>query len=87
VILYEQIDSRGQFDTVEVVRGQESLAAATVAAAHQWRFAPGRRGGVDSASEVVGVVTFRGSATPAKCRYLTRFTNPRASNPRQAWRY
>jgi hypothetical protein len=47
------------------VRGQESLTAATVAAAHQWRFAPGRRGGADSDSEVVVVVTFRRSATPA----------------------
>lgn len=65
VILCEQIDSRGQVDTVEVVRSQESLTAATVAAAHQWRFVPGRRGGADSASEVVVVVTFRRSATPA----------------------
>jgi TonB family protein len=64
VILCEQIDSRGQVDTVEVVRGQESLTAATVAAAHQWRFVPGRRGGADSDSEVVVVVTFRRSATP-----------------------
>ena len=65
VILRELVDSRGQVDTVEVVRGQESLSAATVAVAHQWRFAPGRRGGADSDSEVVVVVTFRRSATPA----------------------
>jgi hypothetical protein len=65
VILRELVDSRGQVDTVEVVRGQESLTAVTVAAAHQWRFAPGRRGGADSDSEVVVVVTFRRSATPA----------------------
>jgi TonB family protein len=65
VILCEQVDSQGQVDTVEVVRGQESLTAATVSAARQWRFAPGRRGGVDSDSEVVVVVTFRRSATPA----------------------
>jgi TonB family protein len=65
VILCEQVDSRGQVATVEVVRGQESLTAATVAAAHQWRFAPGRRGGADSDTEVVVVVTFRRSATPA----------------------
>ncbi|MGB8493084.1 MAG: energy transducer TonB [Candidatus Acidiferrum sp.] len=64
VILCEQIDSRGQVDTVEVVRGQESLTTATVAAAHQWRFAPGRRSGADSNSEVIVVVTFRRSATP-----------------------
>jgi TonB family protein len=65
VILCEQIDSRGQVDTVEVVRGQESLTAATVAAARQWRFVPGRRGGADSDTEVVVVVTFRRSAAPA----------------------
>jgi len=63
VILRELVDSRGQVDAVEVVRGQESLTAATVAAAHQWHFVPGRRGGVDSNSEVVVVVTFRRSAT------------------------
>ncbi len=65
VILSEQIDSRGQVAAIEVLRGQESLTAATVAAAHQWRFAPGRRGGADCDSEVVVVVTFRRSATPA----------------------
>lgn len=65
VILCEQVDSQGQVDTVEVVRGQESLTAATVAAGHKWRFAPGRRGGADSDTEVIVVVTFRRSATPA----------------------
>ncbi|MFI5097850.1 MAG: energy transducer TonB [Candidatus Acidiferrales bacterium] len=64
-ILCELVDSRGQVDTVEVVRGQKSLTAATVAAARQWRFVPGRRGGANSASEVIVVVTFRRSATPA----------------------
>ena len=65
VILCEHVDSLGQLDTVEVVRGPESPTAATVAAARQWRFTPGRRGGTDSDSEVVVVVTFRRSATPA----------------------
>jgi TonB family protein len=65
VILCEQVDSRGHVDSVEVVRGQESLTAATVAAARQWRFVPGRRGGADGDTEVVVVVTFRRSATPA----------------------
>jgi TonB family protein len=65
VILCEQVDSQGQVDSIEVVRGPESLTAATVAAAHQWRFAPGRRGGADSDSEVFVVVTFRRSATAA----------------------
>jgi len=65
VILCEQVNSQGQVDSIEVVRGQESLTAATVAAARQWRFAPGRRGGADSDSEVVVVVTFRRSATSA----------------------
>jgi len=66
VILRELVDSRGQVDTVEVVRGQESLTTATVAAARQWRFSPGRRGGADSASEVIVVVTFRRTATPPR---------------------
>jgi TonB family protein len=65
VILCEQVDSQGQVDSIEVVRGPESLTLATVAAAHQWHFAPGRRGGADSDSEVVVVVTFRRSATAA----------------------
>ena len=65
VILCEQVDSQGQVDSMEVVRGPESLTAATVAAAHKWHFVPGRRGGADSDSEVVVVVTFRRSATPA----------------------
>jgi TonB family protein len=65
VILCEQVNSQGQVDSIEVVRSQESLTAATVAAARQWRFAPGRRGGADSDSEVVVVVTFRRSATSA----------------------
>ncbi|HXR32537.1 MAG TPA: energy transducer TonB [Verrucomicrobiae bacterium] len=64
VILCEQVDSRGQADTLEVVRGPESLTAATIAAAHKWRFAPGKRSGADSDSVVIVVVTFRRSATP-----------------------
>ena len=65
VILCEQVDSRGKVDFVEVIRGQESPTAATVDAARQWRFAPGRRGGADSDSEVIVVVTFRRSETSA----------------------
>ncbi len=66
VILCEQVDSQGQVDSIEVVRGPESVTAATVAAAHQWHFAPGRRGGADRDSEVVVVVAFRRSATAAR---------------------
>jgi len=66
VILCEQVDSRGQVDSLEVVRGPESLTPAVAAAAHKWHFEPGRRGGADSDSEVVVVVTFRRSATPAR---------------------
>jgi TonB family protein len=65
VILCEQVDAGGQVGTINVVRGQESLIAATVAAARQWHFAPGRRGGVDRDSEVVVVVTYRRSAVAA----------------------
>ena len=65
VILCEQVNSQGQVTWVEVVRGQDPLTAATVAATRQWHFVPARRGGADSASEVVVVVTFRRSATLA----------------------
>jgi outer membrane biosynthesis protein TonB len=67
VILCEQVDAQGQVGSIDVVRGPESLTAATVAAARQWRFAPGRQGGVDWDSEVIVVVTYRRSvaAVPA----------------------
>lgn len=61
VILYEQVDAGGHLGSINVVRGPESLTAATVAAARQWRFAPGRQGGVDRDSQVVVVVTYRRS--------------------------
>ncbi len=62
VILCEQVDTQGQVRAVEVVRGAKSLTAATVAAAREWRFAPGRQNGVDSESEVVVVVAYRRAA-------------------------
>jgi len=65
VILSEQINSHGQVEAAEIVRGQESLTGPIVDAARQWRFAPGRRGGDDSDSEVIVVVTFRPSPGPA----------------------
>ena len=61
VILREQVDSRGQPDSVEVLRDSQSLSALTVAAARQWRFAPARRAGADTNSEVIVVVIFRPS--------------------------
>ena len=63
VILCEQVDAQGQVENVSVVRGPESLTAATVAAAREWRFAPARQSGVDRDSEVIVVVTYRRSAT------------------------
>ncbi len=66
VILCEQVDAQGQVGSINVVRGQESLTAATVAAARQWRFAPGRQGGTDRNSEVIVVVTYRRSATTTR---------------------
>jgi len=62
VILYEHVDAGGQVGSINVVRGPESLTAATVAAAREWRFAPGRQGGVDRDSQVVFVVTYRRAA-------------------------
>jgi TonB family protein len=59
VILYEHVDAGGQVASISVVSGPESLTAATVAAARQWQFAPGRQGGVDGDSAVVVVVTYR----------------------------
>ena len=65
VILREQVDAEGRVRLVDVVHGEKSLTSATVAAAREWRFAPGRQGGVDSDSEVILVVTYRRSATLA----------------------
>ncbi len=62
VILCEQVDAQGQVSAVETVQGVKSLTAATVAAAREWRFAPGRQNGVDSESEVVVVVAYRRAA-------------------------
>jgi Trypsin-like peptidase domain/Gram-negative bacterial TonB protein C-terminal len=59
VILCEQLDSRGQIDSIEVLQGQEPLASAAVAAARQWRYSPARSGGADAASEVIVVDAFR----------------------------
>jgi TonB family protein len=66
VILRAHVNSQGQVGAVEVVCGPESLTPATVAAARQWHFVPGRRGGANSDSEVIVVVTFRRSATAAR---------------------
>lgn len=65
VILCEQVDAQGHVGTVDVVRGQESLTAATVAAARRWRYDAGRHGGVGRDSEVVVVFTYRRSAVAA----------------------
>ncbi len=62
VILREQVDAQGGVESVEVMRGPESLTAATAAAARRWRFAPARQDGVDRESEMVVVVTYRRSA-------------------------
>jgi TonB family protein len=65
VILYEKIDATGQVNSIEVVRGVESLTPSAVAAARQWQYVPGRRGGADTPSEVVVVIIFRRSAPTA----------------------
>lgn len=65
VILCEQVDAQGQVRAIEAVRGVKSLTAATIAAAREWHFAPGRQGGVDRDSEVVVVVTYRRAASVA----------------------
>lgn len=62
VILCEQVDSRGQLDSIEVLGDSQSLSAPAVAAARQWRFAPARHAGADTISEVIVVVIFRPSA-------------------------
>jgi Trypsin-like peptidase domain/Gram-negative bacterial TonB protein C-terminal len=62
VTLCEQVDSRGQLDSIEVLGDSQSLSAPAVAAARQWRFAPARHAGADTISEVIVVVIFRPSA-------------------------
>jgi len=59
VILYESIDREGQVASVQAVSGSESLAAAALSAAHEWRFAPARRAGVAMDSAAIVVFTFR----------------------------
>lgn len=75
VILWEQVNAQGHVRTIDVVQGPESLTEGTLAAARAWRFAPGRKGGVDRDSEVVVVVTYRRSAVAAgldKWKFLER---------------
>jgi TonB family protein len=67
VILCAHIDANGNIGSIDVVRGDEPLTTAVLSAVRQWRFAPGRRAGVSTSSEVIAVLTFRQLAmtTPA----------------------
>lgn len=59
VILYDIVAANGQLSSVKVLSQSESLGTETVAALRQWRFVPGRRGGIDSDSAGIVVITFR----------------------------
>jgi TonB family protein len=65
VILYDHVSPQGDVTSVQVLRGLEPLTAATVSAARQWRFVPGKRIGVATDSATVAVFTFRRSIRTA----------------------
>jgi TonB family protein len=65
VILYDLVSLQGDVTSVQVLRGLEPLTAATVAAARQWHFVPGKRTGVATDSAAVVVFTFRRSIRTA----------------------
>ena len=66
VILHEILDRQGRVTSVHVLSDLQSLTPPTVAAARQWRFMPGRRGGEAVESGIITVVTFRRPALASK---------------------
>ena len=70
VILFDLVSPQGELDSVQVLNDLEPLTAATVAAAHQWRFVPGKRAGADSDSAAVVVFAFRRSPRAAPVHSL-----------------
>jgi TonB family protein len=61
VILFDVVDKQGQITSTSEVYGLESLVPAAEAAAHQWRFAPGKHAGTETDSTAVAVFVFRRS--------------------------
>jgi len=61
VILYDFVNAQGELTSVRVLRDLEPLTAVTVAAAHQWRFVPGKRARTATDSATIVVFTFRRS--------------------------
>ena len=59
VILYDVINKAGEIASTDVLRDIPSLTDPTVAASHEWHFAPAEQSGRESESAVVIVVTFR----------------------------
>jgi len=64
VILFDVVDRQGQITSTREVYGVESLATPAEAAAHQWRFAPGKHAGTETDSAAVAVFVFRRSVMP-----------------------
>ncbi len=59
VVLYDVVDAQGQVTSTRVLRDLEPLTAATIAAAQQWHFVPGKQDRANTDSAVILVVTFR----------------------------
>jgi hypothetical protein len=74
VILYDMVGPQGQLTSVRAVSEMEPRAAASVAAARQWRFVPGKRAGAAADSAAVVVFTFRRAprAAPTHSRQQTQ---------------
>jgi TonB family protein len=66
VILCALVGPQGQITSVQVLRDSESLAPAAVAAVRQWRFVPGKHGGVETDSLAIAVMAFRYSGDAQK---------------------
>jgi TonB family protein len=65
VILSAQIDAQGHPAAVRIVRDSESLGGAMATGIGQWKFAPGKRDGMNCAATFVAVEIFRGGAVPS----------------------
>jgi TonB family protein len=64
VILSGEIGAEGQLVSVKILRDEGSLGPTIESAVHKWKFAPGKRAGVNCDSTVIVVVMPRHAATP-----------------------
>ena len=59
VVLSAQVDEKGEASAIQVLRGMDPATMATREAVKQWKFEPGKRGGVETESLAIVVATYR----------------------------